>query len=228
MTATVFSEFQKIYNKLPKDRLKNIPFIPLRSGTKIPEVIGSWKEKQNQINMYGVKKRLNSGKNYAIVARVGGIMFLDIDAENGNVKATQEILAQIPETLMVKTRSGGLHYYFLNEGQFPNQLFKIGNSNIGELRVNWQYIVGAGSWVEPATYKVISDLPIAEFKGEITKFFEKSEIKEEKDTAPKELHGKKAKPNTPEIEAMIKNSRRTSEKEERRRQLLEYLKTRYV
>lgn len=175
MTATNFNEFKKLFNRIPKDRLPFVHFIPLRTGTKVP--IGNWKGKAH-LNLYEVKNAMGFGGNIAVAGISKGLMFLDIDTDySGNIKMPLFLLDSIPNTFRVKTRSGGLHFYFLNNGEWDNQKFIYQGLEIGELRTNWQYVVSAGSWVEPETYRVVNDVPILDFTGEITNLFRKGNVK---------------------------------------------------
>jgi hypothetical protein len=193
MTNTNFNEFKKLYYRIPKERLEYVHFISLRTGTKIP--MGNWKGKEH-LNIGEVKTKMGFGGNIAVVAIPKGLMFLDIDTNRDGLLASAIILEQIPKTFTVKTRSGGLHYYFLNNGEYTNQRFVLNGVEVGELRTNWQYVVSCCSWVEPETYRCLLDTPIARFEGEITQYFKKSDIidSDETNIHPSIYLGKVGKP----------------------------------
>lgn len=222
---TSFEEFKKLFKKIPPERLKNVMFIALRNGTKIPYFQGSWKNEKNQLNYYQVKNWMRSGGNIGVVARFSGILMLDIDIdENSCLLASTQLLECIPKTFVVRTRSGGLHYYFLNDGEYDNQLFRALGKDVGELRANWQYVVSPGSWVEPTTYQVLQDEPLAKFEGKITEFFEKYKEKSEKKVEKKEktiMFGKVGKTLTEEIKNKLQTFKQSDE--ERRKQLIQLL-----
>jgi len=235
MTSTSFEEFKKLFFKIPKEQLEYVHFIALRAGTKVP--FSAWKEKENWLNFYEIKNKMKTGWNIAAVAVPKGIMFLDIDVnESGKLPIPDSVLQEIPETFTVKTRSGGLHYYFLNLGAYDTQMFHYDGKDVGELRANWSYVVCPGSWIEPATYKVFSDMPIAPFAGEIVKYFRKDEEvllfpwdkKEKKEKIPI-LYGKKGKRVTEEHQILMEATKAAAEKgneenEVRRKQIINMLK----
>lgn len=212
MTNTNYKEFQKLFNRIPKERLKYVNFITLRSGSKIP--LERWKEEKNHLNPYQIKKHMGFGGNIAIVGRLNGLMFLDVDVMNVNVKELATI-----DTFTVRTRSGGLHYYFLNDGDYDNQYFVADGKELGELRTNWQYVVACGSWVEPEQYKVICDKPLSRFEGDITKYFKKG-IRPKEDI--QKLHGIRGVPISDKIKKEMEDNR--NDNDDRRKQILEKLK----
>lgn len=150
MTITKPDDFKKLLPNIPDERFKNIWFFPVRQDRKNPDVPSGTVLKGNtayRLTVRDAYSRLKSGKNVGIYALPGGLMFLDIDVKDGKIKASKEFLKQIPETFTVKTRNGGLQYYYLNEGKYPNQIIKENGIEIGELRTNWYYVVGVGSFV---------------------------------------------------------------------------------
>ena len=198
MTATSFTEFRKLYTKIPREIQDNIPFIAVRCGAKIPEKGVSLLYRKNWLKYYEVKNRLTRGQNIAVVARVNGLLFLDVDIEN--TIDFSEI-----NTFTVRTPSGGKHYYFYNEGKYPNQRLMLDDIEMGELRANDWYVTCVGSWANyvkhevhyEGTYTVINDVPIAKFEGDFTKYFKKGEIHnspEPERNAPETLYGKIGKP----------------------------------
>ena len=173
---TNVADFKKLIARIPADRFKNVWFFPLRQDRKNPDVPSGTILKGNLAYRLDVKSclyRLKQGKNVGIYGLLGGLMFLDLDVSKGEIIASEHFMKQIPSTFMVRTRNGGYQYYYLNQGLYPNQIIKENNIQIGELRTNWYYVVGAGSFVTPdennnggdGTYRVIKDIPIAEFSG---------------------------------------------------------------
>lgn len=227
MTATSFEEFLKLYRRIPKDRLPFVSFIQLRTGTKIPLGKLSWKEQA--LTLKEVKSHMGYGGNIAVVGIPKGLMFLDIDLKYFT-DIPEEVYKGIPDTFTVKTRSGGLHFYFLNDGKWDNQKVVYNGFEIGELRTNWQYVVSCGSWVEPATYRVINDMPISEFKGEITKLFKSGDIKDlsvKRDGRLPPTEGKIGKPITEEHKKILNRKKDDNiNVEKRRKEIIEKLRRR--
>ena len=144
MSLTNSVAFRTLINtRIPADRIQKIWIIPLRQNDKRPDVRNgdSWKLNESyRLSVRDAANRLKSGKNIGLVALPGGIMFLDIDVENGKLKASDEILEMLPETFTVKSRNGGYQLYFLDDGFYDNQLFRCDTVEIGELRTDWQYV----------------------------------------------------------------------------------------
>lgn len=218
MTNTNFNEIKKLFRHIPRTVLKNVSFIELHNGTKIP--FSRFKEKENWLTYYQVKDRMHSGSNIAVLARQNGLMFLDIDSdEDGNLKASEEFIEGIPKTFTVQTRSNGNHYYFLNENKYPNQLVYEKGVEIGELRTNWQYVVAPGSWVDPAQYTVLCDYPIAKLEGDILQYLKKGSIDDIQ--KPEIIHGKKGRAISDEHKAIIGNMGLGSDS--RRKEIISWL-----
>jgi len=177
MTATNPNDFKLFISKLSKEQLKNTWLFPIRQDRKNPECPSGTILKNNlsfRLEPYQAIKRLKSGQNVGIYALTGGLMFLDLDVEKGKMKASQEFLSKINPSFCVKTRNGGLQYYYLNDGLYDNQVIKENGVTIGELRTDWYYVVAVGSYVLPdenatqdgeGTYRIIHSLPIASFNG---------------------------------------------------------------
>lgn len=189
MTATVDSYFKQLIKRIPNEVFKNVWFFPIRQAAKRPEVPLGTALKGNTAYRLDVRdciKRLKQGKNVGIYALPGGLMFLDLDVEQGKLKASDEFMSKVAPSFCVKTRNGGFQYYYLNDGCYANQIIKENGVEIGELRTDWYYVVGAGSYVTPdkdngdgdGTYRVISDVPIVPFLG-LDGYVEKRDSKKE-------------------------------------------------
>ena len=167
MTLTKPSDFKTFEQIIPKSRREHVWFFPIRGSRKTPDCPIGTVLKNNadmRITRTEVEKRLQWGQNYGIYALPGGLMFLDLDTdEHGCIKASKEFREQIPKTFTVITRSGGLHYYFLNDGLYPNQVIYEDKTAIGELRTDWYYIVGVGSYVDPGQYHIFHEDIITNF-----------------------------------------------------------------
>lgn len=95
------------------------------------------------------RKRVQHDLCYGIYAVHGGLCFIDIDTHKGNLKITDDQLSELIKsfgTFVVKTRDGGYHFYFINDTETPNGLIYVNGINSGELRTNWEYVIGPGSY----------------------------------------------------------------------------------
>jgi hypothetical protein len=116
-------------------------------------------------------------------------MFLDLDVKNGKLLASQSILDSIAlnPTLTIQTRNGGIQKYYLNDGEYNNQVIKENGMPIGELRTDWYYVVSVGSYVIPdehssggdGTYRLLSEYrEINKFNG-LPEILRRDEVKTE-------------------------------------------------
>lgn len=150
MSFTSVSDFRAMVSAIPKENLVNTWFFPVRMNAKEPDIPKGNSFKANtayRLSVYDAINRLKWGKNVGICAIIGGIMFLDIDVSKGKLLASEGFLDSLEETLMIRSRNGGRQYYFLNDGKYANQIVYEGKTAIGELRADWWYVVGAGSYV---------------------------------------------------------------------------------
>lgn len=189
-------EFQRLINRIPKDKLNNVWFIKLRKQDKRPEIpTGAcikW-NKDLRLQWYSAKKLLTHHHNIGIYALTGGLCFLDLDSKDGKILASKEFVDKIPETFTVKTRSGGLHYYFWNNGLYDNQTIKENGIEIGEFRADWWFVVSPGSYVPSDTsdglYRILRDIPIIDVPdiSAIQKRAEKKEIQSKEHSEAKNM-----------------------------------------
>ena len=237
MTATSYKEFKLLFDRIPKDRLPFVHFIPIRCGSKVP--IGNWKGKVH-LSLYECKNVLKTGGNIAVAGIPKGLMFLDIDIKNFPNGIPKFIQDMIPSTFTVKSRSGGRHYYFLNNGEYDNQKFimlskdkcieydsmeiktkedllkymNLIHIEVGELRTNWQYVVACGSWVEPETYRCINEYPMTDFENvntSIHKLFRKGKVKDLTPNRTAPTDGKKGNPISERHREMIERINKNKE-----------------
>jgi hypothetical protein len=152
-------EFQTLLHRIPKNIIENVWFFPLRGNNKSPDVPTGNVIKNNltfKLDSHAALKRFYNGLNVGVYALPGGLMFLDLG---------------ITKTFTVKSRNGGYHFYYLNDGKWKNQQIKINGQVVGELRTNWQYVVAAGSYIDPSkdnhdgngVYRIVNNLPIEKF-----------------------------------------------------------------
>lgn len=167
------AEFQRLLDLIPPEVMPYVWFIPLPSGEKFPpDVPKGTKMKNNEKYRMTPQQALDwlkSDKNVAIYAIPHGLLFLDADTDKGKIVLPLDIRRNIPATLTIKTRNGGLQYYFINTGLFNNKVHKHNGIKAGEVRADWYYVVAPGSYVRPdddagmdgeGLYKIIHDAPI--------------------------------------------------------------------
>ena len=127
--------------------------IPIVKDRKIPDVKGNIKARIEEVRLpkHRTIERVKQGGNVAAYAMKDGLVFIDIDTENGNIKLPREKVDELIEkldTFTVMTRNGGFQLYGINRG-FENSLIYYNDINIGEIRADWQYVLLPGSYVPP-------------------------------------------------------------------------------
>lgn len=201
-----YTEFEKLYKQIPKERLNKVWFIKLRPFSKRP-VEGSWIDKKMHLNQYQVKHAMLNGYNIGIVALPGGVMILDLDTdENKRILAPHEMIEELTKinTFTVLTRSKGLHYYFLNKGQINTQDIKVDGLTIGEIRSNVSYVLSPGCCVEDYSqrYEIVCDCPIQELPDTLISAFSMEKTDKLSEAKPT-LKGKVGKPISEKHKKMI-------------------------
>ena len=155
------SQFRVWLDLLPPDIRGRLVLIPLQHNSKVPDLPEgeSWKDPKYHLTPEQALERLESGKNVGVVGTKNTVVILDIERENVP-EASKYIPQPLVDTLIVRTRSGGLHLYYLNSS-VPNRDLVIGGRRIVEVRSDWRYVVAPGSFV-PANgtgdglYKVVN------------------------------------------------------------------------
>lgn len=154
------------------------------------------------------RKRVEHNLNYGIYAIRGGLCFIDIDTKNGKLRISDDQIYELIKsfgTFVVKTRNGGYHFYFINDDIRGNGLLYVNGQKIGELRKDWMYVVGPGSFYPKdddaapgatGRYSIFKNQPIKPFSQvvfpdwlTVKEASEQPEIKElEKPTVKKEIY----------------------------------------
>jgi hypothetical protein len=109
--------------------------------------------------------------NYGVLCGPGNLFVLDIDVKNAKPKDFLEF--EKLETFQVQTGGGGLHVYFVCDGEIKD--FENETLTIGEFKLRGVQVVGPNSiYTNGRTkYEVSKDLEIAEIsKEKFTKFYE--------------------------------------------------------
>lgn len=178
MSNTNPKDFKMFLELLPKELFEYTWFFPLRPSKKNPDCPSGTILKGNlsyRLHPKEAYTRLKWGKNVGIYALPKGLLFLDLDVENGKMLASQkyiDMISSIP-TFTVQTRNGGIQKYFRNDGIYPNQLLYENGIKIGELRADWFYVVAVGSFVDidedncngDGTYRIVHPNPMVSFPG---------------------------------------------------------------
>ncbi len=123
-TTTEPQQFERFLKLIPDVTLPNLWLIPLGKGTKNPDILKGEKAKDEKYRLTPGQAvdRLKMGMNVGIYATSGGVLFLDLDTDRGIIVLPDKMRNTIPATLTVKTRNGGLQYYYLNNGTFKNKI----------------------------------------------------------------------------------------------------------
>jgi len=163
---------QKIHPRLQEESFR---FVPILNGHKKPEG-KNWNTEANYPFGHPVLAGyLAEGHNYGVLTGVGGLVVLDID-DFPRLEALG-IIGKLPETFIVRTGRGGLHFYLL----CPELKDKIiledpelqdaeeDPLHLGELQALGQQVVGPGSFHPNGNrYDVIKDPSIAKItKGDL-------------------------------------------------------------
>lgn len=137
-----------------------VPLTPNRPNSKIPLENNFFESAQNYLDR---PKEVFAGNNTFVTGqrfRHGYFFVIDIDLKNGKngfekIKDLEETLGPLPETLRVKTTSGGEHRYFVSTEPLPKvlSLSKFGVEFIGK-KGN---VVAPFSEIDGKKYEVIDD-----------------------------------------------------------------------
>lgn len=144
-------EFKKTWDRIPEATRANVWLIPLKAGSKEPDIPkgAKLKDPTYRLTYEQARARLTAGDNVGIYALPGGLLFLDTDTKAGNLVLPQENINTIPATMTAKTRNGGRQYYYLNNGKIGNNNHAHNGIKAGEIRAEWLYVVAPGSFVKP-------------------------------------------------------------------------------
>lgn len=143
---------------------KHWHIFPLSKNAKIPEK-GSAGFHDALIRDEALKRwpDIHAG-NIGLFPGASGLLVIDVDTKHGAIgdatmKTLQKEHGKLPETLTVKTPSGGWHLYFKKP-----EVEHIGNNSIGEgidIRCDSGYVLAPGSSIDGKEYTVIRNKPVA-------------------------------------------------------------------
>lgn len=191
-------EFLRLLKRLEEIKNLDVHLIPIRSGKKTPDTIGSWNE--IHITQESALERVNElHSNIGLVAHEfnaetgkDGLCFIDVDLVGGKFNIPQshidDLLAM--KTLTIKTKSGGLQFYWVNGGiteylrsrgfsSNPKWSISGATEDSGEIRTSVAYVLAPGSYVSISTddkkgsisgatgiYTIYADNPIRDLTPE--------------------------------------------------------------
>lgn len=139
----------------------------LKKNGKAPFLAGAF----NGEAEYLIKKWIEEGGNVGtLTGSASGIAVIDIDNHNGvdglgNLKEfldTYDI--ELPKTKVVKTPSGGYHYYFKLDEKYNETQFIQNHSQLEgvDFQVHGRYVVAPPSQIDGNDYEVVRDVELAE------------------------------------------------------------------
>lgn len=139
----------------------------LKKNGKAPLVAGAFGGEDINLIQSWVREGGNVG---VLTGSASGIAVIDIDNHNGvdglgNLKDfldTYDI--ELPKTQVIKTPSGGLHYYFKLDEKYNDTQFIQNHEQIEgvDFQTHGRYVVAPPSQIDGNYYEVVRDVEIAE------------------------------------------------------------------
>lgn len=148
----------------------------LKKNGKAPLVAGAFDGESEEL----IKKWVQEGGNVGtLTGSKSGIAVIDIDTHNGvdglgNLKEfldTYDIT--LPKTKVVRTPSGGLHYYFKLDEKYNETQFIQNHSQLEgvDFQVHGRYVVAPPSQIDGNYYEVVRDVELAELPDKWLEMF---------------------------------------------------------
>lgn len=139
----------------------------LKKNGKAPLVAGAFDGESEEL----IKKWIEEGGNIGtLTGSKSGIAVIDIDNHNGvdglgNLKEfldTYDIT--LPKTQVIKTPSGGLHYYFKLDEKYNDTQFLQNHPQLEgvDFQTHGRYVVAPPSQIDGNYYEVVRDVELAE------------------------------------------------------------------
>lgn len=139
----------------------------LKKNGKAPLVAGAFNGESDEL----IQEWIQEGGNVGILTgSASGIAVIDIDNHNGidgmgNLKEfldTYDI--ELPKTKVVRTPSGGYHYYFKLDEKYNETQFIQNHSQLDgvDFQVHGRYVVAPPSQIDGKYYDVVRDIELAE------------------------------------------------------------------
>lgn len=139
----------------------------LKKNGKAPLVAGAFDGEDYKLIQAWVQEGGNVG---TLTGSASGIAVIDIDNHNGvdglaNLKEFLEMYdITLPKTQVIKTPSGGLHYYFKLDEKYNETQFIQNHSQLEgvDFQTHGRYVVAPPSQIDGNYYEVIRDVEMAE------------------------------------------------------------------
>lgn len=158
----------------------------LKKNGKAPLVAGAFGGEDYKLIQSWVQEGGNVG---TLTGSASGIAVIDIDNHNGvdGLGNLREFLdtydIELPKTMVVKTPSGGYHYYFKLPETYNETQFIQNHSQLEgvDFQTHGRYVVAAGSQIDGKYYEVVRDVELAELPEKwLEMFTDKSITKKNK------------------------------------------------
>ena len=166
---------------IPKQLQKeDFRFVPIKRGMKNP-FEKKWQEENNYPYYHEkVQESINNGGNYGVVCGYGDLIVIDADKQ----EVADAILQNLPPTLVVRTGSGGFHFYYIcPDLEDPIRLKEDKAGDVGDVQCYGKQVVGPGSTHPNGNkYKIEKEYDIAEVEVEDVKFALKDWLKDIEDS----------------------------------------------
>ena len=158
----------------------------LKKNGKAPLVAGAFNGEEFNLIQSWVQEGGNVG---TLTGSASGIAVIDIDNHKGvdglgNLKDfldTYDI--ELPKTQVIKTPSGGLHYYFKLDDKYNETQFIQNHTQLKgvDFQVHGRYVVAPPSQIDGKYYEVVRDVELAELPEKwLEMFTDKSITKKNK------------------------------------------------
>lgn len=139
----------------------------LKKNGKAPLVAGAFGGEDYKLIQSWVQEGGNVG---VLTGSTSGIAVIDIDNHNGvdglgNLKNFLEMYdISLPKTQVIKTPSGGLHYYFKLDEKYNETQFIQNHSQLEgvDFQTHGRYVVAPPSQIDGKYYEVVRDVELAE------------------------------------------------------------------
>ena len=148
----------------------------LKKNGKAPLVAGAFGGEHYKLIQAWVQEGGNVG---VLTGSASGIAVIDIDTHNGvdglgNLKEfldTYDIT--LPKTQVIKTPSGGLHYYFKLDEKYNETQFIQNHPQLEgvDFQTHGRYVVAPPSQIDGKYYEVVRDVEIAELPDKWLEMF---------------------------------------------------------
>lgn len=158
----------------------------LKKNGKAPLVAGAFNGEEFNLIQAWVQEGGNVG---TLTGSKSGIAVIDIDNHNGvdGLSNLKEFLdtydITLPKTKVVKTPSGGYHYYFKLDEKYNDTQFIQNHSQLEgvDFQVHLRYVVAPPSQIDGNYYEVVRDVELAELPEKwLEMFTDKSITKKNK------------------------------------------------